>query len=418
MIEVVSTRRRNRKSRTTAKIAPSRPSVRMPASPEVISSAWSSQTNRLMPASDGSAGDLGLDPLGDRGGDFHGVRLGALVNGERDGGLVVQAPPERDRRLPVGHVGDVGDREALVVHRQAADLFDRGQGPEPAHRGHLAVRPDASERHVAVHVGDAVHDLAEVEAVGGEPVEAQVDPHLARLHPVEVHPGDPRDAADGVGDPPLQAVVVRREVHAGGGDPRLHDRDLGGREGVDVDLPHVARQVRARVLDSLEHLRAGHVHRLAPRELELEVGAVGGGGGADPAGAGDGGERLLERLHDLALDLPGAGVRVGDGHEHPGEVHVRQEGEGDPAERDASQHQQAQQHHRGGDGPVHGEFGKTHAVGAPVGAPVFRPAPPSEARRNARRPEVLTAQTSSGRTPSTPSGSPPASAASRPAVRR
>ena len=54
-IEVVSTRRRNKNRTKTARSAPSSPSVRMPDSPEVISSAWSSQTKRLMPLSAGSA---------------------------------------------------------------------------------------------------------------------------------------------------------------------------------------------------------------------------------------------------------------------------------------------------------------------------------------------------------------------------
>ena len=54
-MEVVSTRRRKRKRTKTARIAPRSPSVRIPASPEVICAAWSSNTSRLIPASAGSA---------------------------------------------------------------------------------------------------------------------------------------------------------------------------------------------------------------------------------------------------------------------------------------------------------------------------------------------------------------------------
>ena len=277
-------------------------------------------------------------------------------------------PPERNRGLLVGHLGDVRDGEPPVVQRKAADLVDRRKRAEPAHRRYHAIRPDASERHVAVHARNALGHLAEVHPVGGEPVEAQVDPHLARLDAVEVHAGDPRNPPDRVRNPPFQAVVVRRQVHPGSRDAGLDDRDLRRREGVDVDLLHVGRKILAGVLDGLEYFGPRDVHRCAPGELELEVGAVGGGGRADPAGAGNGGERFLERLDDLPFDLLRARVRIGNGYEDAGEVHVRQVGEGDAGERDAAEHQQAEQHHRGGDGPVDGETGKTHTVkkGTPV----------------------------------------------------
>ena len=54
-MEVVSTRRRNKNSTNTASSAPRSPSARIPARPEVICAAWSSNTSRLIPASAGSA---------------------------------------------------------------------------------------------------------------------------------------------------------------------------------------------------------------------------------------------------------------------------------------------------------------------------------------------------------------------------
>ena len=282
------------------------------------------------------------------------------------------------------------------------------------------------ERHVAVHSRNAIGNLPEIHPVGGEPVETQVDPHLAGLHAVQLHPRDSGDAPYGVGDPAFEAVVTGRQIHAGSGDPRLDDRNLRRREGVDIDLPYVAREVPARVLNGLEDLGARHVHRFAPGELELQVRTVGGRLRADPPDAGNRGERFLERLDDLALDLAGARVLIRNGHEDAREVHVREVGERDPREGDAAEHEHAEQHHRRGDRAIHRQAGKTHTAlpgtlpVLPVG--VFRPAPlPVRAAKlpiPSRRMTRITPQTASGRIPRMPSGSPRASTASKRAARR
>ena len=305
-------------------------------------------------------GDLVLDEFGDRGRRFDGVRFGALEDAEPDGRFVVQVPPEADGRFAVGHLGDVGDPQTLLVQGETADLVDLFECSEAAHRGHAVRGADAAERQVAVQVPHALDDLAEVHPVGGDAVGAQVDPHFPRQDAAQFHARHPGDPPEGIGDAALEPFVAGGEVHSRSGDPRFHDGDLRGREGVHEDLAHIGRQRGPDILDRFVHLGARHIHGLAPGELELQAGAVGVRGGPDALRAGDGGERFLDRPHDLPLDLQRVRVRVGNGDEDRREVHLRQESQRYPAQTDGAQREHAQEQHRRGDRSVHRQPGEAH----------------------------------------------------------
>ena len=61
-------------------------------------------------------------------------------------------------------------------------------------------------------------------------------------------------------------------------------------------------------------LHADDVDLLTPRELQKEVGAVGGGVGVEAFDSRKGRQNLLDGFGDLLLDLRGVRVGVGDLH--------------------------------------------------------------------------------------------------------
>ena len=119
-------------------------------------------------------------------------------------------------------------------------------------------------------------------------------------------------------------------------------------------------QSRLHLVHLLGDLHAHDVDLLAPRELEEELGAVGGGRGVEVLDARQGGQDLLHRLGDLLLDLWRVGVGVRDLDEDERRVHRRQEGQGQAIEGDGAHQQHAHQDHGGGDRPANGEGRQVH----------------------------------------------------------
>jgi hypothetical protein len=100
----------------------------------------------------------------------------------------------------------------------------------------------------------------------------------------------------------------------------------------------------------------------APLELDLDVGAALVGVGGHLLDVADGGEDLLDRPRDLGLHLLrcGARVRHGDGHER--RVEGRKELQRQEPGRDRPDHDDAEEHHQGGDGSAQRPLGELHGL--------------------------------------------------------
>jgi hypothetical protein len=271
--------------------------------------------------------DLGRDDLVDRPHHLDGVGGRFLEDVQGHGVLEVEVTAELDDRLLVADLGDVAEAEPLVVDGEAVDLRERAEG---AHRPRRVTQPPVvrlAEDHVSRGSLEVPDQRADVDVVLPDSVQDQVDEDLLGSDAVQVHAGDPGDAADPVDDAGFQEVVVRREVDPPGGDPPFDDRNVRGVEGEDDDFADPLRQLGLDLLDLFADLHADDVQVLTPLELEIEEGTVGARVRGELLDVGEGRQHLLHRLGDLFFHLGGAGVGVRHLDADERDVHLGEESE-------------------------------------------------------------------------------------------
>ena len=266
-------------------------------------------------------------------------------------GHLAPAVQLHDPATDVGAEGDVGDvaqqhrGPALAAHHDRLDVGRRLDVAPAAHHVLPAGHLDQAAFHVVVGHLDAVHHLADGQAVGGQAIGVDVD--LVLLDE-PAHAGDlghPLDAGQGVAQEPVlqgaqEGEVVRAAfIHQGVGEDPAHARrvraeDRGGALGQPPRyLLQVFQHARARPVD------VGPVLENGVDEGEPEIGKA--AHGLDPRGRDEGGH---DRVGDLVFDQVRAAAFPGrvDDHLHVGDVRYG-------VERDVPQRihpAQGQQQHR------------------------------------------------------------------------
>jgi hypothetical protein len=258
--------------------------------------------------------------------------------------------------------------------RQVADLVEAPELVHDAQRPGLGAGMELPRAQAAARGLDARQHLSGVELVTLEPGEREVDAHLGRLHAVELDLGHARHAPQRVGDVAVQQLVVVRDV-ASRRDAAFEHRDVGGALAVDLDHVDVGRELVADAVELLARLDAQRPDVLAPVELHVDLGLVGGRRGVDVPHARQRGERLLGGPRDLFLDLGGQRVGVRNVDLEPGELDFGQERELQPRRGERPQHHDAQQHHPRRDRAAQTPAREVH--GARASGPAWRTPPGS-----------------------------------------
>ena len=310
----------------------------------------------LDPVVAGDGGDLvhlRLDPVG----DLQHVRVGRLVDAERDRLFAVEVVEGGLGRELVGDVGDVAQPQPAVADRRFADVL-----------GPLELS-DSADDQLARAVGDGA--AGDIDVVLGKHRRNVADVHIQRRHPGLVH-ADPQF-------PPANAP----DIHAGHSlealEPRLHDvfgkveeafplpgrpqmelenGDVGALEPPDVDALDVVGQ---QVTDPVHPVAGLHHHEVHVRplvELHADVAALGPRGGGEDRDPGNGPQALFQWADDETLGLLGRGGLVVDAHPEAVGAERGQELEGEPSQRDVAEHDQPDRDHADRHPPVHGEAGQ------------------------------------------------------------
>jgi hypothetical protein len=304
-------------------------------------------------------GDLRLDGVA----DLDGIRSRLGRDGDADSEVPVEVASVLERRLLVGHVGDVGEAEAVGSERRVPDLLDRFEAADRPDAGAAPVGTNHPGGEVEVARGENPRDLAQIDPVRLEVGEPQVDPHFLRVDPVEVDRRDAVDPLERPDDLPLEKVVALGQV-ARGRKAGLEDRRVvlaRVPRAADGDVPDRVRQLAADPVEALENLGAREAHLVAPLELEANAPALGVRAGVDRLDPLDRPEGFLDRPHDESLGLLRRRVRKRHLHEKDGPLDLRHEPEREPRESHQPEHDDARDHRDGRDGPLDGDLGQRHA---------------------------------------------------------
>ena len=332
----------------------------------------------------GNAGHQPVDGV-----DGVGRRL--LEDREADGELAIEMAAEADARLDDLDLRHVADREP-AGQRQGRDL--RG-GVEAAERAHLVAQRlglDGADVEVEVGVLERRHQLARLDAVAAHRRGIDRHPQLARLDAAEVDRGDALDALERPLDVAVEQLPRLGEV-ALGRDACLEDRAVGrtALEGAVGDAADVLGQPRHGALGRFAHLELLEVDVGVPVELGAYLRLPRAGRRGEALEPGDGGNLLLERLHDLAQVLERMTARVLDLDEHHRRRHGGHEVERQLEHRDGPEHHQRQEQHQRRHRPVERQeavtIGRRHRLRSPrARARSRRPDRPAAARSATRRP--------------------------------
>ncbi len=276
----------------------------------------------------GDLADLLLDGADDAQGVF------AEAHDHDAAGHLAAAVELDDAAADVGaedHLGDVAHqhrRAGLAADHDALDVRDGLDVAPAAHHVLAAAELEQPPLDVVVGHPDALHHVADGDAVGREAVGVDVDLVLLDEAADAGHLGHARDAGERVADVPvLQRPQVGEVVRAALVDQRVgeHPADAGG-VGAE-DRGGALGELAADLLQVLEHPGARPVDVGPVLEDRVDVGEAEvrkPAHGFDPGGGDEGGD---DRVGDLVLDqiraasLPG---RVDD-HLHVGDVRHRVE---------------------------------------------------------------------------------------------
>ena len=292
-----------------------------------------------------------------------GVSGGLLDHAQRHRGIAVD--PHRValvRRADFG-VTNVAqpDRIALgFLENQIVELLRRAQIRLGQHRELALARFDAAGGQFDVLLLQSVFHVLRGQAVGGHPVAVQPQPHGVAPLAADDHAGHPRQRLQAVHDVAVGVIGdLQRAVTLAG------KRQPHNRLGVGLDLGHhrilgLIRQLTAHPRHPVAHVVGGGVHVPLQQELDRDLADLLAADRFDGANAFDAGQRILQRLSDLAFHDFGAGARIDRAHRHHRRVDVGIFAHRQPQEGDDADQNDGEAHHRRQHRALDAEFGEEH----------------------------------------------------------
>jgi hypothetical protein len=305
--------------------------------------------------------DLG-DALAHPRSDRDCVRAALLEDAER----LERRAVEIGRAVPVLEAvfdrGDVLERDGDAVHTADDDLLERLEIERLAEEAHVDLPPAGVELAAGdldVLAADRADDVARDDTLLGELAGVEPDADVAVEVSVEL---DLTDALDRL---QLLLHLVAGDVGEQLARERPGDADREDRRVVRVRFRdgrrgHVLRQLALGLRDARLDVLKGEIDVTRDVEAGRDAGGALSRGRRELLDALDLGDRLLERLEDLALHGARRGARPRDAHRDVGVVDVRiladaHPRDGDEAEEDGDRH-----HHPGEDRILDGDVGDAH----------------------------------------------------------
>ncbi len=236
-------------------------------------------------------------------------------------------------------------RPSGMVRRTLTELRRAVRAAEHPDRLFRATHLGPTARGIDIHQPQLLIDLAGRDAVRLHACRIEIDPDLT------AHAAGPRDLRHaGDRQKPLADRVVNEPgqlllTHAGCADGEVHDRPTVHVQALHLRLENSLRQIGAHARYGIAYVGRGPVHRGPNLKFDHDLCGPFRRRGSDVFHVADVGDRALDLLQYLGLELRRrrAGLTDGDLYERSGDVRIERDGQTD--ERHDAKHAQHREQH-------------------------------------------------------------------------